>query len=198
MKFNIIACINYNKAIGWKKTNNLIFSIPGELASFKKITTEVLHYNDTNIPMNIIVMGRKTWDSLPPNKPLLGRYNCVISSNFKELNQKYKENKNFKAFFDVDSFLKFANNNKRRFNETFVIGGKSIYDDFFKRNIINKLFLTEIETRNYLGDVMFPSKYLVGYYLKSCSHYTNVIAKDNLNKSNINLDYTFRIYEKYI
>ena len=93
MKFNIIACINYNKAIGWKKTNNLIFSITGELASFKKITTEVLHYNDTNIPMNIIVMGRKTWDSLPPNKPLLGRYNCVISSNFKELNQKYKENK---------------------------------------------------------------------------------------------------------
>ncbi len=193
MKFNIIACVNYNKAIGWKKTNDLIFNIPGELSYFKRITTQT-----SNDKMNIIVMGRKTWDSLPGIKPLAGRYNCVISSNYEDLNEEFKDKPNFKAFHNVDCFVKFAKNNKNNFNETFVIGGKSIYDEFFKKNIIDNLYLTEIETKNYLGDVMFPNKYLVGFYLKSCSHYTNVKAINKLDKISTQLDYTFRIYEKYV
>jgi dihydrofolate reductase len=192
MKYNIIACINHNRAIGWKNINNLIFNIPNELAVFKKITTKT-----TNDKMNIIVMGRNTWDSLPDTKPLIDRFNCVISTNCEKLNEKYKDKPNFKAFHSVDCFINFANNNEKYFNETFVIGGKSIYDVFFKKNIIDKLILTEIETKNYLGDILFPDKYLCGYYLKSCSHYANIKAINNLDKTPIVLDYTFRIYEKY-
>ena len=192
MKFNIIACINYNKAIGWKQTNNLIFNIPGELALFKKITTE--SHNDK---MNIIVMGRKTWESLPNTKPLTGRYNCVISTDFKQLNEKYKSARNFKAFHNIDTFVKFARMKERHFNETFVIGGASIYDEFLRKKIIDTMFLTEIETKNYLGDVMFPQKYLVGFYLKYCSHHTNVQCVNNLDNKRLALDYTIRTYQKY-
>lgn len=194
MKFNIIACVNYNRAIGWKQTNNLIFHIPNELALFKKITTQ---NNSNNDKMNIIVMGRRTWDSLPPIKPLPERFNCVISSNYENLNDRYKDKINFKAFHSIECFLKFADNNKENFNETFVIGGKSIYEDFLKRQIIDKLFLTEIETTNYLGDVSFPIGYLVGYYLKNCQQYKDIQAINNLDNTKMMIDYSVRVYEKY-
>lgn len=192
MRFNIIACINYNKAIGWKKTNGLIFNIPGELSNFKKITT-----NTPNEKMNIIVMGRNTWDSLPDIKPLPGRFNCVISSNFENLNEKYKNKPNFKAFNNIDCFLNFTKNNENFFNQTFVIGGKSIYDTFLKKNIIDYLYLTEIETVNYLGDIMFPTRYLCGFYLKNCQYYEDILVINNLDNIKSRINYTFRIYENY-
>lgn len=194
MKFNIIACVNYNRAIGWKQNNNLIFHIPKELALFKKITMQGDANNDK---MNIIVMGRRTWDSIPGPKPLPGRFNCVISSNHEVLNKNYKDKANFKAFHNVDCFLNFADNNQTHFNETFVIGGKSIYEDFFRRQIVNKLFLTEIETVNYFGDVAFPVGFLVGYYLKNCEQYKDIQAINILDNIKITLDYSVRVYEKY-
>ena len=93
--------------------------------------------------------------------------------------------------------MKFADNNKENFNETFVIGGKSIYEDFLKRQIIDKLFLTEIETTNYLGDVSFPIGYLVGYYLKNCQQYKDIQAINNLDNTKMMIDYSVRVYEKY-
>lgn len=192
MRFNIIACINYNKAIGWKKTNDLIFNIPGDLSRFKKITTK--SYNDK---MNIVLMGRNTWDSLPNTKVLPDRFNCVISRSFELLNEKYKHYPNFKAFNNVDCFLNFTKNNDKFFNETYVIGGKSIYETFFKKNIIDSLYLTEIETVNYLGDIMFPTRYLCGFYLKSCEWYEDVTVVNKLDNIRTNINYSFRHYENY-
>ena len=194
MKFNIIACVNYNRAIGWKYSNDLIFHIPRELALFKKITTQKSISSDK---MNIIVMGRRTWDSLPDIKPLSGRFNCVISSNYETLNKNYKDKHNFKAFRNVDCFLNFAYNNKTHFNETFVIGGKTIYEDFLRRQIINNLFLTEIETINYFGDLMLPVGFLAGYYLKNCQQHNDIAAINTLDNRKMVLDYTVRLYERY-
>ena len=59
-----IAAVSQNGVIG--VNGDLPWRIPGELKWFKKITMG-----------SIIVMGRKTWESLPG--PLPGRENWVLS-----------------------------------------------------------------------------------------------------------------------
>lgn len=192
MKFNAIACINYNNAIGWEKSNDLIFYMQSDLQYFKKITSNV-----TNNKLNAIVMGRKTWDSLNC-KPLPNRYNCVISSCSQTLNEQYRDCKLFKSFPNIESFMHFAKQNEQQFNDVFVIGGKTIYDQFLKNNLIDAIYLTEIKTINNLGDVFFPINYINNFHITSSSSFKNISALNKLDKSLINLDYDLTVYEKNI
>ena len=63
----IIAAVARNRVIG--KDNRLLWNIPEDMAHFKALTAG-----------HTVVMGRKTWESLPPRfRPLPGRRNIVIS-----------------------------------------------------------------------------------------------------------------------
>jgi len=56
--------------------------LPGDVAHFKSITTK------TRDPakQNAVIMGRKTWDSVPPRyRPLSGRINVVVSRSVHRL-----------------------------------------------------------------------------------------------------------------
>lgn len=63
---NAIAAVDKNYGIGYK--NELLIHIPNDLKHFKEITLN-----------NIVVMGRKTYESLP-NGALPDRLNIVITS----------------------------------------------------------------------------------------------------------------------
>lgn len=193
MKVNAIACINHNNAIGWKKSNDLLFYMQSDLQYFKKITTNI-----TNSKLNIIIMGRKTWDSLKCKKPLPNRYNCVISSCFELLNEEHQDSKLFKSFPNIESCMTFVKENEEQFNNVFVIGGKTIYEQFFKNNLVDKIYLTEIKTINNLGDVFFPINYINNFHMTSSNSFKNISALNKLDKSLINLDYDLTVYEKNI
>jgi len=63
----IIVAVAQNRVIG--KDNQLIWNIPEDMAHFKALTAG-----------HTVLMGRKTWESLPPRfRPLPGRRNIVIS-----------------------------------------------------------------------------------------------------------------------
>ena len=66
MKINLIWAQDYNGGIG--KEGNIPWYISEDLKHFKKLTQN-----------SIVIMGRKTWDSLP-FKPLPSRRNIVLSS----------------------------------------------------------------------------------------------------------------------
>ena len=63
---SIIAAIDQNRALGYK--NQLLFYLPADLKHFKALTTG-----------HTIVMGRKTFESLPKGA-LPNRRNIVIST----------------------------------------------------------------------------------------------------------------------
>ena len=63
--FKAIAAMSLNRVIG--KENKLPWHIPDELKWFKKMTTG-----------NVIIMGRKTWESI--GKPLPNRETIVLST----------------------------------------------------------------------------------------------------------------------
>lgn len=68
----ISAIVAADEKWGIGKDGKLLVSIPEDLKRFKAITKH-----------NVVVMGRKTWESLP-NKPLPDRVNLVITNSYRQ------------------------------------------------------------------------------------------------------------------
>lgn len=130
MKLSIIACVGKNLELG--RDNNLIFHIKDDMKYFKEITLN-----------HIVVMGRKTFESLPGL--LKDRKNVVITRS---------KNINFPNEVEVYSSIEeFMEHYKNYNDEIFVIGGASIYKQFL--DFCDKIYLTEVyESRE--ADVYFP------------------------------------------
>ena len=126
MSIELIWAQDYNGGIG--KKGKLPWHIPEDLINFKKITTG-----------HPIIMGRKTWDSLP-FKPLPGRSNIVLSS--RKIN-------NIEVYNSVDDCLKMVN--KKMPPKIFVIGGQSVYESFFQKASVLHLTLVNQKIKNREG-----------------------------------------------
>jgi len=90
-----------------------------------------------------IIMGRKTFDSLPNGKGLPGRKNIVIS--------KQMESPDVQVFKDLGEALADAKKHKL---DIFIIGGGEIYKQTIQ--LIDTIYLTEIDAE-YNGDTFYPT-----------------------------------------
>lgn len=129
MTINIIAAVAKNRAIG--KDNRLIYWLPNDLKRFKQLTTG-----------NTIIMGRKTFESLPKGA-LPNRRNIVLSRSTKEL-----------PGCDCYPSLKEALAHCQDDEQLFIIGGASIYRQTMP--IADRLYLTEIDDIPEKADAFFP------------------------------------------
>ena len=129
MSYSIIAAIGKNRELG--KDNSLIWHLPNDLRFFKETTTG-----------KTIIMGRKTFESLPRMLPNRKHIVLSSSSDFPEEVIVYKELKEL-----LDAY-------KDSKEELFVIGGASIYKLFI--DIADKLYLTEIDAECPSADAYFP------------------------------------------
>ncbi len=131
-KIKIIAAVSLDEYIG--KDGQIPWEIPSDLARFKKLTE-----------YGTVIMGRKTWDSLP-FRPLKNRRNIVLSVAGKGL-------------YGVERYQSFEDSihacSKEK--EVLVIGGESVYDEALK--IADEVFLTEIVARTG-GDAKFNMTFL--------------------------------------
>jgi dihydrofolate reductase len=74
-RFAIVVAADEAGGIG--KSGALPWHLPGDMVYFKRLTQEAAPGRP-----NAVIMGRKTWESIPPKfRPLPGRINIVISSN---------------------------------------------------------------------------------------------------------------------
>lgn len=129
MDINIIAAIGKNNELG--KNNDLVWRLKGDMKFFR----------DTTIGHSI-VMGRKTFESLP--KILPGRKHIVISTS--EI-----KNDEIELYKSIRDFLiKYQNVDE----DVFIIGGASIYQQFV--DLATKMYLTEIDASDEYADVYFP------------------------------------------
>lgn len=93
----------------------LLEMIKEDLNFFKKTTTD-----------NIVVMGRKTWDSLP--KKLPNRENWVVSS---KLEQNFKPNGlPDLVFANLEDVIEMVNHTNKK---VFVIGGKQLLESLIDK-----------------------------------------------------------------
>lgn len=167
MRFNIVAAIDANRGIGSK--NNLPWDLKGDMNHFKTLTAQIPEDEYFNY-FNVVIMGRKTWDSIPVKfKPLPNRINIVLSSqspdnvigDVKNKHLVYVVNDWQDVFNLVNKINKAGeiegiNNEKPiSINNLFVIGGQKIYESAINHPYCDKLYLTEVYHK-YEADTFFP------------------------------------------
>lgn len=107
--------------------------LPEDLAHFKRVTL--------NHP---VIMGRKTWDSIPPRfRPLPGRRNIVVTRQI-NLNQ---------TGIETASSLREALQLCKQSEQIWIIGGAQIYAQALP--LANELVVTEIDA-DFDGDAFAP------------------------------------------
>lgn len=137
-EINFIVAYDNNNGIALN--GKIPWNIPEDLKRFRKITTET----QDSTKQNIIIMGRKTYESLPI-KPLPNRLNIIISS---------KNQHNVLTFSAIKPAIDYYLNNKSLYEKVFIIGGEQIYASV-PMNIISYIYVTKIN-QNYQCDQFFP------------------------------------------
>lgn len=158
-----IVAVDENFGIGFN--GDLLEHIPEDLKRFKQLTT-----NKT------IIMGRKTWESLP-NKPLPDRLNIVITSKERSLGEMTV----FTSFEEVYSRATHIMPE----DEWFVIGGGSIYKEFLP--ICDKVYLTKIMVSHENVDTYFPNIELMNNW--------KCIEQSEIKQYN-DISYQFKTYSR--
>ena len=85
---NMIAAFCTNRGIG--NNNTIPWRLKADLQRFKELTIGVNSplSNSSKSRMNVVIMGRKTYESLPQSvRPLSSRINIVLTSKYEELNE---------------------------------------------------------------------------------------------------------------
>lgn len=126
---SIIAAVSANNAIGIN--NKLIYWLPNDLKRFKALTTG-----------HTIVMGRKTFESLPKGA-LPNRRNVVLSRTTTQID-------GCEVYSSLDEALKHTSSDE----EIFIIGGASVYEQAL--SVADRLCLTEIDDIPAEADTFFP------------------------------------------
>ncbi len=155
---SIVVAHGANGVIGDK--GQLPWRLPSDLRRFRKLTTG-----------GTVVMGRKTFESLPPqHRPLRDRHNVVVSAN--------------PAFrppdVEVHTSLESA---LAAHPDCFVIGGSSIYAQALE--IANRVYATEVDAAP-PGDAFFPGLSPEGW--RCVEESDPVVEKDHR--------FVFRVYER--
>lgn len=135
MRLSLIAAVAANLAIG--KDNRLLWHLPEDMRHFRETTRG-----------KPVIMGRKTWESLPAAfRPLPGRLNVVVTRN-----PAYAAPGAVLAG-SLEAALETAQAASGGADEAFVIGGAQLYQEALP--LAQQVYLTEVDLAPE-GDVFFP------------------------------------------
>lgn len=134
---NAIVAMDEMRTIG--KAGGLPWHLPQDLKRFSALTRG-----------QTVLMGRKTFDSLPEKfKPLPHRLNLVLSRT-----QTTLEYQNTKVFPDLEQVLSFCEEKTNFVGETlWIIGGEQVYK--LSSALWDKVYLTKV-LGDHKGDAFFP------------------------------------------
>ena len=139
-KFSMIFATSENGMIG--KDNKLLWHLPNDLKRFKELTKN-----------KIVVMGRKTYESLP-NGVLPGRLNIIMCNDdekfLKEPSVVSTSNTGMVKLASIQEVFNFVHNFELNpsmktidTDEVFIIGGGTIYNIFLP--YVQKLYMTFVD-----------------------------------------------------
>lgn len=127
----LIACTEINGGLGDAK-GELLFDLPKDMARFKSVTSG-----------KTVVMGRKTWDSLPI-KPLPKRKNIVLTRD-----ESFDVKGKTQVIRSIEEVIELG---KKR--DVYIIGGGDVYEQFMP--YADKLMMTHVHTINLDARAFFP------------------------------------------
>ena len=129
----IIICAMTKKRRVIGKDNKLPWDIPEDLERFRAFTKG-----------QVVIMGRKTWESLPEERrPLPNRINIMISSTLEQA----------RGFYVLPTLKDGIEKAKEFEKEIYIIGGSGIFREGIE--FADKMYLSFIK-KEYEGDTFFP------------------------------------------
>lgn len=162
----LVACTDINMGVGMKD-GSLLFNIKKDMAHFKALTTG-----------RIVVMGRKTWDSLP-KKPLPKRKNYVLTND-----KSFSVKGATKIVNSIDEIVELG-----KHHDIFVIGGGEVYAQMMP--YADKLVMTHVHVIDNKAEVFFPKIEVREWKLMTAEKNDASKSTDN-NKH----DFTIATYER--
>ncbi len=145
--FSIIVAVDKDFGIG--KNGALPWNLPGDMKHFKEVTTRA-HGEGL---INAVVMGRKTWESIPEKfRPLPGRLNIVLTRDIL-----YSLPAGVLKASSLDEALQILEVCKPpvKIGKVFVIGGAEIFNLAVNHPQCHEIFLTHIQ-QSFGCDCFFP------------------------------------------
>lgn len=137
--FSLICACDNN--FGIAKDGKIPWNYPEDMQYFKKKTKD-----------HIIIMGNKTWNSIPQfRRPLPNRVNAVLSQSGNVIGNTQPD----LIFTSISKCVEYFSHNKKKYKnqKKFVIGGAQIYKKFLKRLLIHDIYITHIK-KNYNCDLL--------------------------------------------
>lgn len=168
-KVALILAVDEKNGIG--KNNDLAWRIKADMLYFKDITTATQNENK----QNAVIMGRKTWESIPEKfRPLPKRKNIVLSRQY------FDETLSFTS---IESALAELEKNDEVEN-IFIIGGAQIYNETVKKWLADTIYLTQV-----FGDFDCDSFFIWIPEDFSCTYKSE-------KKEEKGIEFVFEIFEK--
>lgn len=158
----IIAAIAQNNAIGFD--NKLLYWLPNDLKRFKSLTTG-----------HTIIMGRKTFESLPKGA-LPNRRNVVLTRSLASA-------EGAETFASLDDALRSCSPDE----DIYIIGGESVYRDAMP--LADRLCLTHIHATPERADAFFPEL--------SATEWDAVMCEEHDVDDKHDVKYTFTDYLRH-
>jgi dihydrofolate reductase len=131
----LIVAMDLDRGIG--KNNDLMWHLPADMQFFKTTTQG-----------QIVIMGRKNFDSIPERfRPLPNRENVILTRNtdFSAAN--------CLVFHSLEESIKHFENEIER--TVFIIGGGQIYGEALRLGIIDEMYITHVNHR-FEAETFFP------------------------------------------
>ncbi len=138
MKVKLIVAKAKNDVIG--KDNDLIWHLPADMRFFTQSTKG-----------QVVVMGRKNWDSIPAKyRPLSDRINVVVTRN------KEFSHPDCVVFHSIEEAINhYKGENSSGSQDLYIIGGGQIYAYCMENDLLDEMLVTFID-HSFDGDTYFP------------------------------------------
>lgn len=135
--FSAIVAMDEGRVIG--NNGTLPWHIPEDLTHFKQLTTG-----------HVVLMGRKTWDSLPERfRPLPNRLNVVVSRSPRRASLPEEVH----WYTSLEEAIELAESEQMNDKKLWVIGGAELYRQFLP--YCKTVYVTRVRGQHE-GDVTFP------------------------------------------
>lgn len=126
----IILC-TVDGALPWK--------LPGDMKYFKSLTSETRDASK----QNVVIMGRKTWESIPDAfRPLPGRLNIVLSRSVSGIRV---DDSTTVWASSLEAACMYVGGHSDAYEHVFVIGGGDVYKQAMESPNVSAIHLTLVE-----------------------------------------------------
>lgn len=174
-KISIILALDNENGI-WKD-GDLAWNIPEDMKYFKDTTTNT---RDSK-KQNAVIMGRKTWESIPKKyRPFKNRRNFILSRSCE--NDSIEENWAHN-FCSLDNCLSFIEK-QSDIEEIFIIGWSQLYNQVLSHPCFEKAYITRVF-----------SKFHCDVFFDGLPKGFDRISRSKMKEYNW-LEYEFLIYKK--